>query len=277
MKIARRIATALLMLTVAVTALHADTIDAEAAAPKSHTYVLDKKSGAGYPTAVRVGVGVTHSDFEVYLKDKGDYVAKVTSSSSDLIAKVTRTYKIKKDNGSIGISDYFGDAQFKGTSEITCYAYKEGTYTLTLTINNAKKKQIAKKKIKVYAGATEELSKMTYAGKSVTEAYGGLLTSKAKGKLVVKAGKDFTIKKIQVGGYKADGTIDYKTVKNGSTITLSTVKAYQKKDYSYQSDYSSYESGVAYDYIYPATHIKVTVYDKKLKTTYDVTKFIFKQ
>jgi len=272
MRIAKRIAAALFTLAATVLLLQATGIDAQAAT-KSHTYVQDKKSGLGYPTAVRVGVGSIYQDFEVYLKNKGDYVAKVTTSGG-LIAKKTETYSITSDNSYTSHDTYFGDTRFKGRSRITCFAPKAGTYKVTLTIKNAKNKQIAKKTIKILAGDTSALASLTYAGKDVGYE---TLTSKAKGKLVVKANKDFTIKKIQVGGYKSDGTIQWKTAKNKSTITLSTVKQFTEKEYSYSSSDYSYESFNYYDYIYPVTFIKVTVYDKKLKITYDVEREIFKQ
>lgn len=277
MKTAKRIAAVMVMLVMSVMLMKAYSLDAQAAT-KSHTYVLDKKSGAGYPTAVRVTTQATYQDFYVYVKNKGDYVAKVTTNSPNLIAKVTRTNKIV-DEGGYTSTGYFESEKFKGSAEITCFARTAGTYKVTFTVKDSKNRQIAKKTVTVYAGESQALEKATFDGKDINYTYSPSknVSKKAKGKLSVKAGKDFTIKKIQIGGYGADGTINYKTVKNNSTITLSTTKKFTKKDNSYSSDYSSYEYGYNYDYIYPVTYVKVTIYDKKLKTTYDTQRTIFKQ
>lgn len=277
MKAARKMATVLLLLAVSVILFQTTGIDVQAAT-KTHTYVQDKKSGVGYPTAVRVQTQSTYQDFSVYLKNKGDYVAKVTTNSSNLIAKLTYQQKLKEESSGYQTS-YFEGVSFKGDAEITCFAKEAGTYQVTFVVKNAKNKQIAKKTVKVFAGSFTALEKVTFNGKDITysTAPSNNLSKKAKGKLVVKTGKDFVVKKIQAGGYKADGSVDYKTVKNKSTITLSTVKAFKKKNSSYQSTYSSYESGTNYDYIYPATLVKITIYDKKLKTTYDIEKTIYKQ
>lgn len=281
MRIAKKVMAVLCALAIVVTTLQAATIDAQAAT-KTHTYKLDSKSGAAYPSAVRVGLDNRYDDFRVYLKSKGDYVASIKSNSKNMIAKVTYKYNLKKDDNYTTTS-YFEGAKFKSVNEITCFTRKKGTYTLTLTIKNASKKTIATKKVKVIAGQSEPFKKFTFAGKDISLNYvpSKNLTKKSKGKIYVKANSDFKIRKIEVGGFKADGTIDFKTVRNNSNITLSNVKTFKQIDWQNENsgDWYSYyhESGSLNDFIFPMTTVRVTVYDQKLKIEYTVERYIFKQ
>lgn len=269
MKLMKRLAAAMLMLAVAVSCFSMSSMEAQAA-PKTTTYIMDSKKGVYYPTKIRVGVNERYGTTNIYLKNEGDYVASVKTNSSDIIAKITEKANYLGDNyTSVWLNDD-DRLQFKSRFEITCFARKTGTYTLTFTVKNAKKKTVCTKKIKVYAEQYgSPIKSFKYAGKEYYS--GSCLTTKGKGKLQVTMNKGFKLQKIEVGTY-VDGEYEewypepvFKTVKNKTNISLATSTKYVSDVYKYgnDSDYS-YKYGYYTDYLYPVTVIRVTYKDMKL-------------
>lgn len=252
------------------------------AATKTNTFKYDAKSGVLYESAVRTSYNssITRSS-EVYLTNEGDRISTIKTSKG-LVAKVTYSYELTGDS-TTSCYEYDGDVEdsdkrlrFKSRHEISFFATKPGTYTAKFTIKNAAGKKLCTKSIKVYAGNTSPFEYITYAG---VKNYGNnVLTKKASGKFKLKANSDYKIKKLEIANsYDTDGNLIYKTFKNGRKIELAKENKYKKSSYKYESgdpnDTKSYyyksEYYENYDFLKPVTYIKVTYYDKKLKTTED--------
>ena len=241
--------------------------DVSAKEAKTSTYVLDAKSGVGYQTAFRASA-YERSNSTTILLPSADCTVSVKATGG-VVAKVTHTSQMTGENTyttNSNLLDKEGDyIRFKGVATISVFSSKDGTYDLNVTVKKGKK-QLTKKKIKVIFGYTTMIEKVSYAGKQLVST--GTVTSKGSGKFSVKVGKDFALKKIEYGGYDANGEVQYKTTKNNRKITLSGQKTFRKIDYSYGFDDpdSSYghESGEDVEYIYPVTFVRVTVLDKKL-------------
>ncbi|MCR5283603.1 MAG: hypothetical protein K6E18_09550 [Lachnospiraceae bacterium] len=241
--------------------------DVSAKEAKTSTYVLDAKSGVGYQTAFRATANDRFNSTTILLPTNDCTVS--VKATGGVVAKVTYTSQMIGENtftSNSNITDKEGkEIPFKGAASISVFSTKDGTYDLNVTVKRGKK-QLTKKKIKVIFGYTTMIEKMSYAGKQIL--FSNLVTSKGSGKFSVKVGKDFALKKIEYGGYDANGEVQYKTTKNNKKITLSGQKNFSKIDYSYgfddpDSNYG-YESGQDVTYIYPVTFVRITVLDKKL-------------
>lgn len=279
MKLGKKIAAALLLLVITFNCLSAATMEVQAA-PKTTTYVLDSKKGVYYPTKVRAGINELYNDSYIYMVNEGEYVASVKSNSSNLIAKVTEKRNYTGDNyTSIWLE---GDKQlkFKSVGKISYHAKKKGTYTLTVTIKNAKKKTTCKKKIKVYAEEyATPVKTLKYAGKAC-DTYSSNFVAKKSGKIQITMNKGFKLQKIEMGTYKAGAYSEYSPepvyvkIKNKQNISLATSTKYTAYADSYTGDYYSYQRGTNYDYLYPVTFIRITYKDTKLgivqTRTYDL-------
>lgn len=273
MKAVKKIAAVFLMMAVVFSCFGASAVEVQAAA-KTTTYVMDSKKGVYYPTKVRAGLDSLYDDSDIYLVNEGDYVASVKSSSSNLIAKITNKTIYTGDYStsvSLGADKY---AECKSRWRISYHANKKGTYTLTVTIKNAKKKTTCTKKIKVYAEEyASPVKTIKYAGKEF--GYGSNVFTKKSGTLKVTMNKGFKLQKIEVGTYTENGTYtdsypvpNYKTVKNNKKISLATNTKYTSGIYTYEgSGYYSYTSGRSQDYLYPVTFVKITYKDTKLGIT----------
>lgn len=280
MKLGKKIAAALLLLAVIFNCFCTAEMEVQAAA-KTTTYVLDSKKGVYYPAKVRAGVKELYNSSDIYMVNEGDYIASVKSSSSNLIAKITEKRNYTGNNyTSIWLE---GDKQVKCKSvgEISYHAKKKGTYTLTVTIKNAKKKITCKKKIKVYAEEyATPVKTLKYAGK-ICNTYGDNLLTKKSGKLQVTMNKGFKLQTIEVGTYKPGVYSEYSPqptyvkVKNKKNISLATSTKYTANAYSYTSDYYSSQSGVDYDYLYPVTFVRITYKDTKLGIVQSITYDLF--
>ncbi len=254
--------------------------DVSAKEAKTSTYVLDAKSGVGYQTAFRAyandisnstTIMLPSNDCSVSVKATGGVVAKVTYTSLSIGENGYHSnYNLKDKEGK--------EIQFKGAATIAVFSPKDGTYYLNVTVKKGKK-QLTRKKIKVIFGYTSMIEKISYAGKTME--FSNLVTTKGSGKLSVKVGKDFALKKIEYGGYDAKGEVQYKTTKNNKKITLSGQKTFTNVDYSYGFDDpdASYanESGSDVNYIYPVTFVRITVQDKKLGIQQTNTVEIYKK
>ena len=180
------------------------------------------------PSNVRCGVGMQWSGgFYVDFVAKGDYIAKLKSSSKNLVVKVTYA---KKSN-----SDPY--------AYVTFYAKKKGTYKIKFNVNNGKSKRTSRT-VKVHAAGTNlMIDKVTINGKAV-KAQGSALnehfTTKKNGKVKFTMPKGCKIKKIQVVKYDQNGNSVPKNFKNGKKVTFGTVG--ESYNNSYPNTYNSYYS-----------------------------------
>ena len=271
MKLVKRIVATVLTLAVAISCFSVSPIETQAAAPKTNTYVRDSKNGVYYPTKVRVGFTEKNTLPSIYLTNEGDYVASVKSSSSNLVAKLTNKTTC---TGNGRVTAYLGvdnTIEARSSYTISCYAKKLDTYTLTVTVKNAKNKTTCTKKIKVYAEPySAPIKSFKYAG---TEYYAQqfILTKKKSGKIQVSMNKGFKLQKIEVGTYvngeykEYSPEPTYKTIKNKSKISLATSTIYTAGVDSYDNGETYFsKSGCVYDYLYPVTIVRITYKDTKL-------------
>ncbi len=269
MKQSKKIAAAFLAVLIVFGCLNTSAMEVQAA-PKTTTYVLDTKKGVCYPTKVRAGIRELNNGCSIYLVNEGDYVASVKSNSSSLIAKVTGKAVYTGDEYTVVRLEGNKEQKCRVRGTITYHARKKGTYTLTVTIKNAKKKTTCKKQIKVYAEEyATPVKSIKYAGK-LYNAAGANLFAKKSGKLQVTMNKGFKLQKIEVGKFQEKAYKEYSPepayvkVKNKKKITLADSTKYKANVYSYPGEYYSYESGTEYDYLYPVTYVKVTYKDTRL-------------
>ncbi len=269
MKQIKKIAAAFLALIIAFGYFNAFAIESQAAS-KTTTYVLDTKKGVCYPTKVRAGIRELSNSCSIYLVNEGDYVASVKSNSSNLLTKITGKAVYTGNEYTYVRLEGDKEQKCRSRSTITYHAKKKGTYTLTVTIKNAKKKTTCKKNIRVYAEEyATPVKTLKYAGK-LYNSIGTNLFTKKSGKLQVVMNKGFKLQKIEVGKYAEKAYKEhnpepvYVKVKNKTNISLAESTKYKANSYSSPGEYYSYESEVNYDYLYPVTYVKVTYKDMKL-------------
>jgi len=233
----------------------------------------DAKKGIIWHASMRVDLDSRNNAWaDILLANPDHYVATVKSSSKNLVAKVVNDYKpvsssIRHDEAT--------DTYYKRRCSIGFYAKKKGNYTVTVTIKNAQKKVVAKKKIKVYAGYPGNAIKTLSYGSAEYYLFGSgsnLLTKTASSKIKLKANDTYKILKIELATkYDQDGMPIYKKIKNGAKITLASKTAYEK--IWYESD--TYRTGCKYKFLKPMTMVRVTYRDKKLRTTGTEVYYIF--
>ncbi len=268
--------TVLAMLT-AVFVLAGFADKAQAAEPKTHTYVIDKKTGIEYPTAIRIQANSHYSDgFNIYMP-KANYKVSL-KASSNLIAKVTSVGKITRDASTFYTPVNSDDMRCLGNAGIQVFSEKEGTGSVTFTVKDEKGKKILSKKVKVYVEYTNAIEKASFNGKQFLY-NSSMVTKKGSGKFAVKVGKGFSLKKIEYGNYDANGNMNFKTIKNKGKVVLNSAQKFTEEDYNSITEDSSYgsASGTENDYIFPVTEVRVTVYDKKLKIVNTYSYYLFKQ
>lgn len=207
MKQNKKIVAAFLVLLIVFGCFNASAMEVHAA-PKTTTYVLDAKKGVCYPTKVRAGIRELSNGCSIYLVNEGDYVASVKSNSSNLLTKITGKAVYTGDEYVAVRLEGDKEQKCRSRSTITYHAKKKGTYTLTVTIKNAKKKTTCKKKIQVYAEEyATPVKSLKYAGKLCNE-YSNLFAKKS-GKLQVTMNKGFQLQKIEVGKYEEKAYEEY--------------------------------------------------------------------
>ena len=237
----------------------------EAKASVQGPETTDSKKGIIWNTHMRVDLKTRHnSDAFIYLANPDYYVASVKSSSKNLIAKVTEEYKVTSSNLHY---DATTDTQYKKRACIEFYAKKKGNYTVTVTIKNAKKKTVAKKKIKVFAGYPSDAVASIDYGSTTYYVFGSganLLTSTPSAKLKVKMNATYKLKKIEIAKeYNEKGEPIYRKIKNGAKIKLATKTTFEKVWY----ESNSYRDACKYSFLKPMTKIRVTFLDKKFGIT----------
>lgn len=234
-----------------------------------------------------------------YYNSVGDKVI-IGTFADDAAGRAKREEALKATNGSYACR-YI---KLEGKSE--------GKANLKFRVYNADGKETGKVKIKIHVQAdTSPFATVTFAGKSLLSDYSNSnnlnankketdtlwdVSSVKKGKLVVKANKNFKIKKIEVGTlyketksyekpasgsytttkHEVDGkdvTFKYKKVKSGKKITLGTTPYYDD-DENYSADHyaskSNWSNGddsrkLNVSGMYAPTTIRVTYYDKLSK------------
>ncbi len=215
----------------------------------------------------------------------------VKSNSDKLLCKVAYQYNYKGERYTqpysyVGWTDdntgkyvypipALKDKNFKSVFGIEMFAKESGTYSVTVTVKKGKKKLVTKK-IKVIA--LDSFATVKYGGneyEGYLSRYGSyfnsISTDKKSGKLKIKANKTFKITKVEVGkdisttydgnkGKEYPETVKYKKIKNGGKITLNTNKKYTRTDkYAYSNSSNVYT--YKYDYMFPATRVRVTYVD----------------
>lgn len=247
------------------------------AATKSHTFKQNKAKGVAYQSAVRQQINVINDNYiSVYLAKSGDYIAKVTTNSSKLIAKKVSSTVCK--NGTYLLCNELGK-KFRSKHLISCYARKKGNYTVTVTINDKNHNMKGTVKIKVYA-RNETVGPFKYLS------YGGtrynvssdptINTDKATGVLKYKQNSNYKIKGLYMAtSFDTEGEPVFQKIKNGSRITLATATNYSTINQKLTNDTQEKEYGVTYDYLHPLTLVKVKYYDKLLKITTEDTFYLF--
>lgn len=243
------------------------------AAEKTTTNVYDSKKGVCYPSKIRVGINQQSNNCaEVYLANEGDYVASVKSNSPNLTVKLTKKYIYSGNYGTSAELNGQESPDFKASYQIDCLSTKKGTYTITVTVKNAKKKTVCTKKIKVYAeDYSSPIKSIKYAG---TQFFYTHVTKKKSGKIQVAMNSGYKLQKIEIGTYGVGKTYEeyypepeYKTVKNKQKITLATSTKYSAGVDSYGGGSYSYSREYLCDYLYPVTFVRVTYKDMKLGIT----------
>jgi len=290
MKTCKRLLTMLLAITLVVGSMLTMSVDASAKT-KTTTKTYNAKLGVFYDTAMRMysHYGTAHNN-TFFLENEGDYVASVKSSSKNLIVKTSFAGMLKNEGSSYYVDEFkkmypdLKDKKFHSRFEFDMFAKKGGTYTVTVTINNKAKKKVGTVKFKVvacdypYAITSAKFgNKYVYSGDYSSDN----VMSAASGKFKVTMNKTFKLKSIEVG--TANGKdIVYKKIKNGAKITLAKTTQYTEAGYSYHyengsgyvSDEQEYDN---YDYLKPATFIRVTYYDTLLKVDNTEEYIIYKK
>lgn len=234
---------------------------------------VDVKKGIIWHTRMRVDLNNRSNAWaDICLANPEHYVATVKSSSKNLIAKVVNDYKLTSGNIR---HDEATDTYYKRRVSIGFHAKKKGNYTVTVTIKDSKKKTVAKKKIKVFAGYPGNAVETLSYGSSTYYMVGGgsnILTSTPSSKLKITANDTYKIKTIELATkYTKDGTPIYKKISNGAQITLATKTTYEKVWY----DSETYRTGCKYKFLKPMTMVRVTYRDKKLRVTRSEEYYIF--
>lgn len=286
MKTCKKLLQMLFVLAIAVILLAIPNTNAKAATTRNTTFTVDSKTGIVYPTATRAFTFQTYnSPIEIYLKNEGDYISSVKAGKGLVCKKTTKT-DLKKGNytslsSSLATELKLDDKQkhFCVQYNIGLYSEKPGNYTLTYTVKNKNKKKVGTYRVKVYVRDSIDgnpIRETKYAGTNYG-LFSEFGTKKASGKLQLKMNKDFSLKSIEVG--YADGTnIKYKKIRNNSKIDLAKTTIYKEVNYSSGEPTENsyyYESGSSYNYLKPATFVKVTYYDKLLKITDEKMVYIF--
>ncbi len=227
---------------------------------------VDVKKGILWHTSMRVDINNRNNAWaDIWLTNPEHYVATVKSSSKNLVAKVVNDYT--PTSGSIR-HDEATDTYYNRHVSIGFHAKKKGNYTVTVTIKNAKKKVVATKKIKVFAGYPfPPVETLSYGGVTYYMVGGdgaNLLTSTPSSKLKITANETYKITKIEIATkYDENGDPIYRKIKNGAKITLASKTTYEKVWYESET----YRTGCKYNFLKPMTMVRVTYRDKKLKVT----------
>lgn len=187
------------------------------------------------------------------LKSKGDRIANLKSSSSNLLT--WQTYKDVKSE----------DGYFHSHVGIGIYAKKSGTYTVTFNILNKNGKKKSTEKVTVYADKNQPIKSVTFSGKKINSVL--FTASLTSGRVKVTMNKGYKLKKIEVGTWKTVATqngteskLVYKTIQNNAVLKLG------KKCFQSDTIEGNLKKGYYHEYyandMWAAHVIRVTYVDK---------------
>ena len=206
------------------------------------------------------------SSARIYLSNPADSIAKVKSSSKNLIVKVSRTYSYEYTNSS------YPEWNEKYTHNyiISYYAKKKGSYKISFQVLDKDKKVLETKTLKIkatpdaYAGAfksiqygSQYLSKQrltTTSTPRLPRLDNTLYTTKKSGKLKVKMNKGYKLDKIEVTTLSKNGISTTKTVKNKKKIKITTVLKGTEK---YTSSSGDYGYTLTQNPLFPSTRVTI--------------------
>ena len=200
----------------------------------------------------------------ISLSSPADSIAKVKSSSKNLVVKVSNTYSYERTYSS------YPELNKKGSGyDISYYAKKKGSYKISFQVLDKDKKVLETKTLKIkatpdaYAGAfksiqygSQYLSKQRLTTTSTPRLPrdNTLYTTKKSGKLKVKMNKGYKLDKIEVTTLSKNGISTTKTVKNKKKIKITTVLKGTEK---YTSSSGDYGYTLTQNPLFPSTRVTI--------------------
>lgn len=168
-------------------------------------------SAAIAPAAEHVAVKQTYSQEIEVVFAEGDYkIANLKSSSANLLLRTTYV------SASSSKRSYDSEHPY-GYAEISMYAKKKGTYTVTFDVIGRNQEVKSSHSVKVHADANTPVKKTTFNGS--TNIYATIIP-KAKGKFKVTMTKGYKLQSITMTTYNKAGKAVTKKIKNGASVTL---------------------------------------------------------
>lgn len=220
----------------------------------------EKKEGEVYVEAYYDVKGNVQNTKKMRIGTMDMYSFEVEYGKGDKITNL----KVKKKGGMTAKVTYSREYAYSdyGYSDISMYATKAGTYTVSFDVVDSQNKKLKSCSVKVQAvNSWEPIKKAVFGKKTVKTNTGsikkGTLKTSSKtatkvsgksGKIKVTPNSQYKITGLVVVAVDKNGKYTYKKIKNGKNITLS--KTYENV-YRYASDdgYSS-RSAKKYTYIY---------------------------
>lgn len=254
-------------LCLAVTLTLFSSYDTEAA------YVDDTVNGISYNDEATVSSGYAYeydkgayTHISISLDNEGDRVTNVRVNKKGLLAK--KTYEDVSES-TRSRYDYDSDTYKRESTirysraYISLYGTKKGTYIVSFDVTDKTGAVKCTKTIKVKVDASvvykkHPIKKITFAGKEIYSYYP--YCPKTKGKLAVTLNKGYKLVSIEIGKRDSKGEYVYKKTKNKNNITLAKSAKYSES-YTYSKSSSKY----TYNPLFPSTHIRVKVQNKKTK------------
>ena len=236
-------------------------------------YVDDTANGVSYNDEAFVSSGYAYeyskgayTQTSINLDNEGDRITNVRVNKKGLLAK--KTYESVSET-TRNRYDYTSDSYKKETTceysrtYISLYGTKKGSYIVSFDVIDKNGAVTCTKTIKVKVDASvvykkHPIKKITFAGKEIYSYYP--YSTKTKGKLTVSLNKGYKLVSIEIGKRDSEGNYIYKKTKNKKTITLAKSAKYFR-----QEQYSNHSYKYSYNPLFPSTHIRVTVKNKKTK------------
>lgn len=208
-------------------------------------------------SSVQIVAGQTYNSPVAVVYSKGDAkLSNIKSSSKNLLVRQTYQYYHASESKT---SEYP-----YGYANLSLYAKKPGSYTVTFNVCDESGKKVSSHKVKVfaaaYSGYTSPVKKVTFAGK--TDLFYSL-TSKKSGKFKVTMNSGYRLKSIAMSCYNAEGDKVTKTIKNNANVALGRYTSMSEDEYS--SSYSDYWSYYMYSSMFATTTFEVTYQNTKTK------------
>ncbi len=230
-------------------------------------YVEDATTGISYNNEEYITSGYASNysyggNGYTYIYVGSNYrITNVKSSSKNLLAKKTYEYESKRLDKETNIT-----TSTYGTTYISYYGKKKGTYTVKFDIINTETNtKVSSGKIKVYVDKygtsyNNPFKSIKYAGKDIWQQ--SPYCKKTSGKISVKMNSGYKLVSIEIGKRNSNGDWVYKKVKNNKTIKLAKSSKYT---------YNGYSTVSTYNPLFPETNIRITYKNKKTKVTTSTT------